>query len=549
MNPRILIALTIAMLLFACTTTVVQTTTEPIPEFHGTPTKVAFLPIKANDSSSRNIVKLMTVRDLDLVFQTHPKYELMDMEEVARLFKEAGHRNVDDLDKEDMKELAETIGADLLIKTTMNSGSQGVFNVNSQFYSIRSDELKQHSYDVVTHKDHRYKMLQENLMPEIDSFVSSEVDKLLNSAIQNYVMEKHEDAVEGFKYVISLDPDKLDAYYYLGCTYQKMEDYVQAEEYLSQAVELKPDDERCLLALNDIYEATDQKVKRVALMEKIAAKREDEEIWLVVGNIYDELGEKVKAKEAFEQSLSIDPNFTQTIIRYGFWLYEEEEYADAIPMLEHAAELFPDNELVSDRLGVSYFKANRIAEAIERYENIIANDANNVQALLTVAGLYRTQANESNDSKVVADNNSKAIASLNKAKAVDPDNAMVYLNLAAIYFSQKKNNDAESNANLALAKNPSLYQPYLILSGVNQTKGADQYSRFVDLEKQAAKAVGRKADQLKKDREAAKASALNFLRTARTNLESARSRTTDAQALRDINNRINGINNMINQVQ
>ena len=245
MNPRILIALTIAMLLFACTTTVVQTTTEPIPEFHGTPTKVAFLPIKANDSSSRNIVKLMTVRDLDLVFQTHPKYELMDMEEVARLFKEAGHRNVDDLDKEDMKELAETIGADLLIKTTMNSGSQGVFNVNSQFYSIRSDELKQHSYDVVTHKDHRYKMLQENLMPEIDSFVSSEVDKLLNSAIQNYVMEKHEDVVEGFKYVISLDPDKLDAYYYLGCTYQKMEDYAQAEEYLSQAVELKPDDERC----------------------------------------------------------------------------------------------------------------------------------------------------------------------------------------------------------------------------------------------------------------------------------------------------------------
>ena len=549
MTPRILIALTIAMLLFACTTTVVQTSTEPIPEFHGTPTKVAFLPIKANDSSSRNIVKLMTVRDLGLVFQTHPKYELMDMEEVAGIFKDSGHRNVDDLDKEDMKELAESIGADLLIKTNMNVGRPGLFNVNSQFYSIRSDELKQHSYDVVTNKDQRYKMLQENLMPEIDSFVSSEVDKLLNSAIQNYVMNKNDEAIEGFRYVISLDPEKLDAYYYLGCAYQKKEDYTNAEEYLNQAVEIKPDDERCLLVLNDIYEATDQKVKRVALMEKIAAQREDEEIWLVVGNIYDELGNKAKAKAAFEQSLRIDPDFTQTIIRYGFWLYEGEDYVGAIPMLEKAAELFPDNELVSDRLGASYFKANRIAEAITRYENIIANDANNMQALLTVAGLYRTQANESTDSKVVADYNSKAIAALNKAKAVDSENAMVYLNLAAIYFAQKKNSDAETNANLALAKNPSLYQPYLILSGVNQTKGADQYSRFVDLEKQSQKAVGRKADQLKKDREAAKSSALNFLRTARTNLEAARSRTTDAQALNDISNRINGINNMINQVQ
>ena len=549
MTPRILIVLSIVLLLFACTTNVVQTNKEPVPEFHGTITNVAFLPIKANDAASRNIVKLMTVRDLGLVFDTHPQFKLIAMDEVARIVKDSGFTNTEDLDKEQLQLLAKNTGADLVVKSSMNEIRPGSFAVNSQFYSLRSDELKQHTYNVVTNKDQRYQLLQENLMPELSSFVSSEVDKLLNSAIQNYVMNKYDEAIVGFKNVIGLNPDKHDAYYYLGSTYQKKNDHVLAEQNFEQAIQLDPNDERSLLALNDLYEQTDQKAKRVVLMEKIAQKRQDEEIWLIIGNLYDELGNKAKAKEAFEKSLEIDPNYTQTIIRYGFWLYEAGEYVAAIPKLEKAAEMFPDNELVSDRLGASYFRANRISEAIERYENILASDANNIQAQLTVAGLYRTQAGESQDAKTIANYNSKAIAALNKAKQIDPDNAMAYLNLAAIYFSQKKNSEAETNANLALAKNPSLYQPYLILSGVSQAKGSEQYNRFADLEKQAAKAVGKKADQLKKDRDAAKASALNFLRTAKTQLEAARSRTTDASALQDINSRINSINNMINQVQ
>jgi phage-related minor tail protein len=126
---------------------------------------------------------------------------------------------------------------------------------------------------------------------------------------------------------------------------------------------------------------------------------------------------------------------------------------------------------------------------------------------------------------------------------------MVYLNLAAIYLSQKKNNEAETNANTALAKNPSLYQPYVILASVSQSKGTDQYNRFADLEKQAQSAVGKKANQLKKDRDAAKASALSSLRKAKEQLEAARARTSDTSALSDINSRISTINNLITQVQ
>jgi len=298
-----------------------------------------------------------------------------------------------------------------------------------------------------------------------------------------------------------------------------------------------------------MYEITKQTDKRLKLMEAMAVKNPDEELWLAIGNLYDESGNKAKAKEAFQKSLDINPDYSQAIIRLSFMLFEEGDYVGAIPKLEKAADLFPDNQLVSDRLAAAYFKANRLTEAITRYENILKSDPQNVQAYLTVAGLYRTQAGESRDSKVTNELNTKAINALNQAKKIDPENAMVYLNLAAIYLSQKKNNEAESNANTAIAKNPSLYQPYVILASVTQSKGSDQYNRFADLEKQAAKAVGKKANQLKKDRDAAKASALNLLRKAKEQLESARSRTSDTSALSDINSRISSINNMISQVQ
>jgi len=551
MTHRILIAVAIALLLFSCTSNKVQpTSSEPVPAFTGTVTKVAILPLKAADSASRNVVKIMSIRDLGLAFQAHPQYALLDMDTVAKQFKESGYdSNVDALEKEQLLQMTKLTGSDVVIIGNVSEGRQGLFTVNTRFYSSRSDELKQHTFNVVNNRDQRLAALQEDFMPELDKFISNEVDKLLNIAVQNYVTQKYDDAERGFNTVIGLNPDKADAYYYLGATYYKQEKYALAEQKLEKAMQLNAEDQRPQLMLIEMYEITKQNEKRLQLMESIAAKSEDEELWLAIGNLHDEVGNKAKAKEAFLNSLRINPDYTQAIIRLSFMLYDEGDYQGAIPQLEKAAELFPDNELVSDRLAASYFKANRLSEAITRYENIIKNDPQNLQSYLAVAGLYRIQAGESRDSKVINEYNTKAINALNQAKKIDPENAMVYLNLGAIYLSQKKNNEAETNANTALAKNPSLYQPYVILASVSQSKGTDQYNRFADLEKQASTAVGKKANQLKKDRDAAKASALSFLRKSKEQLEAARARTSDASALADINSRISTINNMISQVQ
>ena len=77
MKKWIVIVLAAMLGLYACAGT--KTVTEAVPKAEIT-TKVAILPLKALDSSSRYITKILTVRDLDLTFDKYANYVLLDME-------------------------------------------------------------------------------------------------------------------------------------------------------------------------------------------------------------------------------------------------------------------------------------------------------------------------------------------------------------------------------------------------------------------------------------------------------------------------------------
>jgi hypothetical protein len=128
---------------------------------------------------------------------------------------------------------------------------------------------------------------------------------------------------------------------------------------------------------------------------------------------------------------------------------------------------------------------------------------------------------------------------------VQPDNALAYLNMATIYLGQGKFGDVETNATVATQKDPTLYLPYVYLSTVSQNKGTADYNRFAELEQKAAKAVGKQANTLKKDRDNARNAAVNNFRKAAEYLGMAKSRATDAEAITDINSRLTRVNSLI----
>lgn len=547
MNKWILIVLVALLGLYSCTSNRAAQD-HVIVEKAELTTKVAILPLTALDSSSRYITKILTVRDLELTFDKYANYTLLDMEQTAQQFEYTGYIDVEGLETEEMKEVSENLAADVIIFGTVSESRAGIYNISMRFYSTISEELKQISFNVGKEKSARWKALDDYMMTELDNFVSNEMDKIFNIATNYYNLGNYAQAEQALKQVVALKPDKVDAYYYLGNTYLQTGREALAEENFLKAHELDPEDQRSAIALIDLFEKTNQPTKRIALMEELATANDDEELWLAIGNLYAQQGANQQAERAFRQSLSINPDYSTCTVRLALMLYEQGNYAEAIPLLEIAFEEAPDNEFISRRLATAYQRSGRMEDAIAKYEGLIESDPTNANAYLNAVGLYRTIAAETDDPQVRQEMNTKALNTILALKEIEPENEYVYLNLAAIYLGQNRYNEAETNANLTIARNPSIAQAYIILSVIYQTRGTEAYNNYLDLDRQASQAVGREATRLKNARDAAQQNARSLLNRAKSNLESARSNSTEPEVLQDINNRISRINQLLNQL-
>ncbi len=512
MNKWILIALTAVLILFGCTANRAVPKNEETEPYTGIVTKVAILPLKTIDSSSRNIQKILTVRDFDYVFTKFPQYSLLNMDEVAKQFKMSGYKDVEDLEIEEMKELSEMIGCDILVMGSINSIRSDEFALSMRFFSAKTEELTPLDFKVTNAREQRWKTLETTFIAKLDDVVSNEVNKIYNIALNNYANGNYAEAEKNLVFALGLDPDLKDAYYYLGSVYYKQGKLEQAIQNLELNLEKNPQHTQTLSILIDIYEKTNQTAKRLNAMEKLATINENEELWLTIANLYSEQNNIAKAEEALQKALELNPNYIEAKTRLAFLLYDNNRFDEAIPYLEAIFDKYPENELVSTRLANAYQKANRTSDPAE-----------------------------------VAAINKKAIDILNTLITNQPNNAIAYMNMAAIYLSQNKLQDAELYANKALQKDPTLYLPYIYLATISQSKGTNDYNNFIDLEKQAAKAVGKKASTLKTQRDNARNSAVNNFRKALEYLNNAKARTTDEHAITDINNRIARVNQLINQ--
>ncbi len=510
-------------------------------------TNVAILPLKRLDRSSEYIRKLLTVRDLALTFEKNDKYNLKDMKETEKLFKESGFTDVDDLQVEEMTQIAKMMNTDILIMGNISAKNQQSFTVSMRMYSSRSNELKQVNFDVGKEKTGRWKVLDEKFMVELNAFVSIEMDKIFNIAINYYSAENYTEAVNNLKLVLALNPDNMEAQYYLGSTYLKQQKYNDAITALNIVLAKDANNIQALRSLADVYDATKDNANKMMVLEKIAAVDADEEMWFSLGNLYAEANNVPKAISSLQNAIKLNPEFDKAYYRLAFLLYDEQRFGDALEYLEYAYNKYPDNDIIAKRLAISYQRSGRINEAITKYESVIQNNPTNAQAYLNVVGLYRTMASDATDPKIAADYYQKAINSMEALKKNSPDNGLVYLNLSSIYLAQKKYNEAESNANLATTKDGTMYQPFIILAAIQQIRGSDKYNQFSDLEKKASKAVGRQATSLGKERDAARASANAMFRKADELLRSAKSRTNDNEVINDINKKLADVASLISK--
>lgn len=149
----------------------------------------------------------------------------------------------------------------------------------------------------------------------------------------------------------------------------------------------------------------------------------------LLGVAYNQKGFGDRAKESFERAVKNDPQDVETLNNLGFALYQNGNYRAAVDRLKRAAKLAPTDERVLNNLALALCRLGKWDEAYLHFERA----SGPLVGSLNTAKMFERFAREDD-----------AIRYYEKARQIDPNNAMALRRLADLY--QRVGRTAESEA-------------------------------------------------------------------------------------------------------
>ena len=214
---------------------------------------------------------------------------------------------------------------------------------------------------------------------------------------------------------VALDPNHVDALVNLGDTLRRLGEYEAAEGRFRAALALVPGHLQALVDLGGTLQALQR---------------------------YDE------AMGHYRQALTLDPTSAPALSSLGVALTTRGQIDEALPYLEQAAAIAPNDPSVVLNLAVALHGVGRFDEAAARYRQILALDAEHVAD--------RVQVQHSLGRALQAANHlDEALASLEKAQRLAPEDASIATDLAGTLWRLGRQADAITMARRAIKLVPS----------------------------------------------------------------------------------------------
>lgn len=189
--------------------------------------------------------------------------------------------------------------------------------------------------------------------------------------IQSQVLGKLDQAIDAFKKSIELNPQMLSAYVNLGSIYLKQNKLNEAVDILEKGNKINPNNSNLHNNLGLAYE-----------------KKKDS-----------------KAVDEFTLSIKLNPNNAEPYWNLARIHTIQQNFNEAIRLLEKIIEINPKNILAYNNLGGLYTKLNKNKEAITLLEKAIKLEPKNIDLFCNLAVIYVQQK----DFKKALENFEKAL--------------------------------------------------------------------------------------------------------------------------------------------
>lgn len=487
---------------------------------------IAILDFSKKDSNAQYVASALMKRDFKNMFKDYDNFELINQKDVNKEMKSRGFANAMAMGKDDRQALGEALGADVLLWGDVASVSNADFKMTIFLMSMKSTDVQMINFNVKRATDQRIEAMKQNLIPKLEEAGTGDVDKIRGIAIQNFDTGNYDQALEGFKQLLDIEPNDIEAYGYIAYIYFSKNDYENAITYYQKGLQVAPADRQMLEALAMAYIKNDQPEEAIETYEVIVENENDKEILIKIARIHAEQEEIDAAQDAYQRAIDIDPEFGVAYNELGVLLYDTDLYDEAIPFLEKAVKVYPDDDSLQKKLAKCYLQTNKLDAAIEQYKSVVAENPNNIKAYFNLAGAYRMK-----------EMNAEALATLESLIKIDPENIRIPLAKADVYIAMNQLVNAQKQVELAMAKDPELYEPYRLMATIKLKLGQvkyDKYNWYVEEYKDKNKYYGEKADKLVQDRDAVQKEAYDLFKASREFLRKALARTESSSNKRDI---------------
>ena len=167
--------------------------------------------------------------------------------------------------------------------------------------------------------------------------------ELINKGKLEIENKELDNAIESCKRAIELDNRFVDAYYYMGISFNNKKRYDAAIENFQKAVDLDKKHVNSWNYMGLAYEAKNDFDTALKFLSKtIEIDPGFSEGWYNLGNVHKQIKKFDKAIESYNKATELDPEFARAWFFMGCAYFDKREYNNAIQYLEKAIKIDPN---------------------------------------------------------------------------------------------------------------------------------------------------------------------------------------------------------------
>ena len=366
------------------------------------------------------------------------------------------------------------------------------------------------------HGAERYSEAVSTFQKALDLGRNSQTSHIENKHIHAHLgaayigLKAYQEAIDALQNAIALDADLVDAHYNLGYAYVEQGHYDQAIPHLERAIAIAPNLKRAHYNLARAYrESGNLEAATHAVTETLRLdsnyQRAHELANLIKQAHYNRgityLNDErySEAITAFQNAITLDPDFTTAHYNLGLTYLKMETYSRAVDALRKTITLDRSYKAAHHALALAYLGQQELGKAREAARDALKLDANYQPARSLLEAIdpsftpSETQAAMPSEPEQPAKQqpaakprqqthyelgiayrdakmHTEAIAEFRKAIDMDPNFAAAHVGLGEVYLETGRLDDAETAANAALRIDATSQPARQLLNDIKQVR-------------------------------------------------------------------------------